>query len=405
MKAHGKAIVASLCILAMLASISLITPTYARYSNSASTAVVYGGKHTEDTQTLSADTKVYDFGIYRVGTNITEFTHTLRITQSTAVAGMLRFEWDSTTRSSMDVAMYVDSSHYQSMQSSGYTDYTVSAPNGDLRFPFSLFFSTPASDRVAVLDVSWYPQGSDEPTLFARYLLAMDTGNTGSTAPAFVEGNTAFITDRFLKVAVTTPADCAGVKLAPAAGAFSTGTRYFNKTYSDGVTLLRDSALFIPRMSDSAELVLDLTAHLTDKNPLSLRVGVSDTLYSTLSRTPSTVALTVSKSSDVGILTASKPLTITLTEAAPLRDSNWSAVSGNSDLTWQLWRRVGDSLQPITVGKSLTVTATQTQSGGTLTIAVPGGAQPPGTYMLLINQYYCGYSILETPVWFFIDYR
>jgi hypothetical protein len=100
--------------------------------------------------------------------------------------------------------------------------------------------------------------------------------------------------------------------------------------------------------------------------------------------------LTVSLSDAAGIVSAQHPLTVILTSCAALQD-----------IDWQIFRRVGDQLMPVTVGTHLTVTASQ----NILTLATPNGTQPSGTYLLLITQYYNDYPVLETPIWFFIDYR
>ena len=387
-------------------SLSLIPPSFARYSNTASTAVTYGRTDTLQGQTLSADKEIYDFGVYN-HTDASEFAHTVRIRHSAPLSGVLRFSWDDTTRSNKDIAVYIDSRYYTAVQNSGYTDYTVSAADGDLQIPFSLMFSSPAA-RVAVLDVSWYPNESDEPTLFARYLLTVSAEDAEGTTPSFVAENTVFLTDRLLQVEVTTPADHAGVLLAPADGSFTAGIRYYNNVCANGATLLRDSALFVPRAGDNTRLYVDLSAHLSDNSPLSLRVGVADTFFDTLSCTPPAgkASLTVALSNGAGIVSADEPLTITLTEAAALRDSDWSQ-AGNSpaDVTWQIWRREGDALRSVTVGESLTVTAAQNADGGTLTVAASDGTQSAGTYLLVVTRYYYGYPVLETPIWFFIDYR
>lgn len=407
MKPLCRALLVGLCALTAVIAPSLISPSFARYSNTASTTALYGRTDVLQGQTLSADTEIYDFGVYNREVDVSEFAHTIRIRHSAPLSGVLRFSWDDTTRVNKDIAVYIDSHYYTAMQNSGYTDYTVSAANGDLQIPFSLMLSSPAA-RVAVLDVSWYPDEGDEPTLFARYLLTVSAEDAKGTSPTFVAKNTTFLTDRLLQVEVTTPADHAGVLLMPDDGTFAVGTRYYNDACANGATLLRDSALFVPREGDSTRLYVDLSAHLSDNNPMSLCVGLSDTMSDTLSCTPlaDTAALTVALSNGGGIVTADEPLTITLTEAAALRDSDWSHTGNNlADITWKLWRRDGDTLRSVTVGESLVVTAVQSANGGTLTVAVPNNTQPAGTYVLAITQYYNGYPVLETPVWFFIDYR
>lgn len=411
MKPLGRCLLLGLCVAVAMTALSLFAPAFARYSNVASTAVVYG--HTgllPAGQTMSPATEVYDFGVYSRDADRSEFSHTVRICDDAPVSGILRFYWDETTRSNQDILVYIENRYYTSMSTSGYTDYTVSAADGNLQVPFSLLFasSAPATDRVAELEVSWYPADGDEPTLFARYLLAVTAADPLGTAPAFIAEETAFLTDRLLQAAVTTPADYTGVLLASADGTFTAGTRYFGDAYPHGVTLLRDSAVFIPREGDSTRLLMDLSAHLSDDSPVSLTVGVSDTLQSTLSRTPlsSVKPLTVTQSDSAGLVTEPKPLTVTVTEAATFRDSDWSHTGDTpNDLTWQVYRYEDGGLYPVTVGEDLAVATEQTANGGTFQIALSDVPAPAGTYVLVITQSYYGYPVLETPIWFFVDYR
>lgn len=408
MKSWSKSLLAGLCA-AVIAAVSLCSPIYARYTNIASTVVKYEPSSTTGkTTTLSADTAIYDFGVWTPDVDEMAFTHTVCIVD-TPHSGVLRFSWDDTTRSRRDMAVDIDSKYYTAVQNSGYTDYTVSADAGVVHIPFSLIFANPTTRRVATLDVSWYPDGGNEPTLFARYLVTvMPDVAQGTVAPAFVEGDTHFITDRLLQLVVTTPADSAGVQVTPTDGAFAAGSRYFNDTYPRGVTLVRDSAVYIERKGNSNRLLMYLSSPFTDNDAVSLTVGVSDTLFSTFSCAPiaDTTLLTVAYSDAVGVVSADQPLTITLTEAAGLRDSNWSS-TGNApvDLTWTIQRRVGNTLIPVAVGETLTVSMKQTSNGGTLTVSASDGKQAPGTYLLTVTQTYDGYPVLETPIWFFIDYR
>ena len=387
MKPLSKALCVSLCIVLLLA-VSLIAPTMARYANTDYTATQYGEgflKH----ETLSATTEVYDFGIYTRGIDDTAFTHTVRVVDAVPVAGVLRFAWDDTTRMSKDIAVHIDSEHYTSVQNSGYFDYFVSASDGVLEIPFSLLFSSP-SPRQVTLDVSFYPDGADEPTLFARYLLAVVDEDAVGTAPSFVSADTAYLSDSLLMATVTTPADSTGVWLSPTGGLFAAGTRYCAASCADGATLLRDSAIYLPRTADTSFVYVDLSAAVNDR-PSSLRVAVADALYSDMLCTPlDSASLTVSLSDAAGVLSAQRPLTVTLTACAALQDSDG-----------QVFRRVGDNLLPVTVGDHFTVTA----EGNTFTLATPDGAQPAGTYLLVVTQYYHGYPVTKTPIWFFIDYR
>lgn len=411
MKLSGRLVLLGMCAAVAVSALSLFTPAFARYSNTASATALYGDLGlSPEGQTLSADTEVYDFGVYSREADRSEFAHTVRICDDAPVEGVLRFYWDEITRTQKDVMVYVDNKYYTSMSSSGYTDYTVSAADGNLQVPFSLLFTStfPAADRIAELEVSWYPANGDEPTLFSRYRLTVLTAETEGAAPAFIAEDTAFLTDRLLQVAVTTPAEYAGVFLASDSGTFAAGTRYFGDTYPRGATLVRDSALFIPREGESTRLLMDLSAHLSDDSPVPLTVGASNGLQNTLTRTPLTSVkpLTVTTSDAVGLVTAQKTFTVTLTEAASFRDSDWSHTGDTpNDLTWQIQRYADGALHPVTVGKDLTVTVHQTANGGTLKIAVSDGRPLPGTYLLTVTQYYYDYPVLETPIWFFIDYR
>ena len=399
MKPMGKAVWVSLCAVAAVLACSLITPTYARYANVAHSAVACGDPDPLLGATLSAATEEYDFGVYDSDADQAEFAHVLCIPGTAPVTGVLRFSWDDTTRANKDLAVYIDSNYYTAVQNSGYTDYTVSAADGDLQIPFSVMFSSPAP-RVAVLDVSWYPEGGDEPTLFARYRLAVADEDADGDLPAFVAAETAWLSDRLLQVAVTTPATCAGVQLTPADGVFAAGTRYCSAACPEGATLLRDSALFVPREGDTARVYVD-----TVQSVAALRVAVSDTLYRDKTVPASTEeALAVSLSNAAGILSATQPLTVTLTEGSSWRDGDWSHVGDTVDLTFQMWRREDGAMHPIETGEHLAVTTAQNAAGGTLTLTTDG-KQPAGTYLLLVTQYYYGYPVLKTPVWVFIDYR
>lgn len=411
MKPLNRLFLLGLCAAVSLTALSLFAPAFARYSNAASSTAVYGDTALSPAgQTMFPHTGVYDFGVYSRNADRSEFSHTVRICEDGPVSGTLRFYWDEITRTQKDVMVYIENDYYTSMSSSGYTDYTVSAADGNLQIPFSLLFTAafPTADRVAQLEVSWYPADGDEPTLFARYLLTVNTAAAEGAAPAFIAADTAFLTDRLLQVAVTTPAEHTGVFLADANGTFAAGTRYFGDAYPHGVTLVRDSAVYLPREGDSTRLLMDLSAHLSDDSPVSLTVGVSDALQSTLSCTPLTAVkpLTVTTDDASGLVTGQKTLTVTLTEAATFRDSDWSHTGDTpNDLTWQVRRYADGGLQPIAVGEDLTLTVTQTANGGTFKIAAPDGLASPGTYLLTVTQSYYGYPVLETPVWFFIDYR
>jgi hypothetical protein len=401
MKWLDRLLVLGACAALGVVSLSLCAPAFGRYSNSATISTMYGNTDMTPTeQTLSSDICVYDFGVYTHDVDADEFAHTLRISDEAPLSGMLRFAWDDVTRTNKDIAVYIDDAHYESVQNSGYADYTVSAADGDLHVPFSLLFSSPATDRVAMLDVSWYPDGADEPTLFARYLLAIAPEDVVGT---FVRDDTMFLSDCLLQVSMEIPADCTGAVLVPAAGAFAAGTRYFGTAHPMGATLLRDSAVFVTPNEGNTQLLMDLSASLADDDPFSLTVG-EDTM--TCSPLTSVRPLTVALSDPSGLVTASQSLTITLTEIDAFRDSDWLHTGTHpTDLVWQVQRYEDGVLHPIATADMLTVTAAQTATGGTIEVAVADDLPPAGTYMLMVTQCYYGYPVLETPIWFFIDYR
>lgn len=400
MRPVSRAICIGMVVVVLLAC-SLIAPTMARYSNIDSITAVYGNTGSYLTgQTLTADAEVYDFGVYTRDSDASAFGHTVCVADTAPVSGVLRFSWDTATRSYKDVTVHIDHEHYTDVLNSGYVDYTVSTADNRLEIPFSLLFSTVSVTRVAELTVSWYPDGGDEPTLFARYLLALVAEDASGSAPAFVAENTAYITDRLLQVEVTAPDDSAGVWISPVGDVFPAGSRYCSTAYPDGVTLLRDSAIFIERTAAVARLYVEAPA--VD----AVRAATSEMQYSdfTSLRSSSVTALAVSLSDDAGVLSAAAPLTVTLTEGTSFRDSHWGQRGETVDLTWQIFRRVGGSLQPVAVGESLAVAVAQTANGGTLTLTTDGDL-PAGTYLLAVTQYYYGYPVLKTPIWFFVDYR
>ena len=376
----GRTACVALCAVITVAACVLISPAFARYSNSTSTDVVVGNPSAVAEQTMSADTMVYDFGICNQNADAEEFSHTLRILDDAPLSGFLKFSFDHDSLG--DVAVLVDHAYYTQERDGG---YLVSASDGDLQVPFSLMFSSvPTTDRVAVLDVSWYPNDGDEPTLFATYLVALAPSAEGAGDTTFLGGDTALLTPSTVAAQITVPADRTGVLLAQGDtldATFTAGTRYFTKTYPQGVTLLRDSALYLT----STDMVL-LNIPATDS--VTLTAGVSETWKNSKTNlTPQAASLTAS-CDGTAVVSASQPLAVSLNADA-------------ADLTWHVHRYSGGVLTPVDLGTDLTVTA----SDHTLTVAAPTGKQPAGTYRLTVTRTYFGYPVEETTLWFFIDYR
>lgn len=384
-----------LTVVALTACVVLtIFPAYARYSNTVSTAVTYGDADAffdRTRETLSIDTAEYDFGC--LDDSAASPAHTLRLTNVPEGKGILRFSFDEVTRTAKDVAVYIDSAYYTAVQSGS---YSVAPVDGVLEIPFSLLFTLSSGvERIAVLDVSWYPAGSDIPTHFARYRMALLAADpVGEEIPTF---DAICLADGLLQATINTPAEYYGVRLAlgnSIEDAFPANTRYFTDTCPEGITLLRDSALYLPYQEKTTQLLLRLAVKEVAV-PTILTVGVSENNSRSLSVGLSTSpALTVSLGNPAAVVSATSPLTLTITEAPTLQDTA---------LTWRLCRRVGDTLLPVTTGDGLNVIADG--ASGTLTIDASTGTQPAGTYLLVITQTYCGSPVCEMPIWFFIDYR
>lgn len=378
----SRAACVGLCAVLAVAC-TLISPAFARYSNSDSIEVVFGDSSAVLEQTMADPTAdaVYDFGVYD-GLSQEPFTHTLCICDDAPLSGFLRFDFDAASPRGA-VAVWIEPQYYTQQRDGG---YVVSASDGNLQIPFELMFSSPltATDCVVTLNVSWYPNDGTEPTLFATYLVTLAPDTVGEGDAAVLGGDTAMLTDSSVAAQVTVPADRTGVLLAQGTsldGAFAAGTRYFTQAYPQGVTLLRDSALYVTH--DGTETVL---LDISDSSSVTLTAGVSDAWCDTRTLTPQAAGLTAS--CDETVVSASRAVTVTLnTDAA--------------DLTWRIDRYRGGALIPLTTGADLTVTP----SGQTLTVEAPTGQLPAGAYRLTVTRTHLGYPVEETFVWFFIDYR
>lgn len=246
----------------------------------------------------------------------------------------------------------------------------------------------------------------------ARYLLTLNPQLlcvSGASAPTFGE-NTAFLTKSLLRLSVNVPTDSEGVMLAYGvnmSGAFAAGTRYYTAVYPAGVTLLKDSVLCFPFAGGSQQEVLVDCKGTTASTPVKITVGSSTVRFSTTSQTPvaDTASLTVSGATGA-IVSTKSPLVLTIKEAAALSDSSWNdGGQSGAHLSYEL-QRLGDGrFSRITPNADIKIVPTRTGNGGTLTVSVPTGKQPAGTYRLVIKQTYDGSVIYLKTVRFFIDYR
>lgn len=395
--------VLSVCFL-LLGAAMIPGNTYGRYANSTTVSVVHGGQM-ESVSTLSVDTAVYDFGCWNVGDNADELTHVIRLESESPLSGTLRFKWDDQTAEKNDLNVLVESIPGSEGK------YSIQAENGRLEVPFSIVCTGTTRSGIAVLDVEWIPQRAEKAACSARYLLALNPTVAGSEESVVFAEETGFLSNNWLQLSLTVPETYAGVRFAPGlklSNTFAVGTTYFTDRYPQGVTLLRDSELFLPREADGmVSAVIDTGAH-TAGTPVNFVAGLSDTYSSNTSQTPTVqgTALTVELSHPAAVITAEQPLTVTLTEPAKLRDTAWNTDDGGECvLTWRVERLVDGTYVDLQTGDGLTVTAAQTTSGGTLVFDAGEGRAVPGTYRLVLNQTYRGYTVTDAAVSIFVDYR
>lgn len=399
-----------LCILAVLAMLSCIVfstgVSLARYVNSATTSTVYAPS--AETSTLAAVTRVYDFGCWNLGDE--DCGDTITLISSSPLKGTLRFTWDSVTAGNKDIA--VVASGFSGTAGS----YVINEADGRLDFPFTLLFSGITRIGVATLDVAWIPDGKTQGTMSARYLLALNpstaSGSLNGESAQFVNEETHFLTGDLLWAVLNVPGTYAGAMIAPGVNmnhTFSAGIRYFTDAYPQGVTLLRDSVLYLPASDKRACALIDV-GHYTDAtDDVNFAAGMSKALYSVTSQTPNGEpdALTVSYGKgDPIISTEHKSLVFTLREHETLRDAKWNQEStADTALTWSVERLTGGQWTTVTADEHMTITAKQTATGGTITVSVPKSDAAAGTYRLITAQTYRGYYVNQTTTYFFVDYR
>ncbi len=373
--------------------LSTFGATYAHYNKTSVCSLVYGESR-EEKSTLSAEGKIFDFGIWRSG-SANALSHTLVLESAAALNGTLALLWDSATAAANDVAI-----------EGGVGERHVSEADGTYSLPISMHVSSSRS-AVASLDVSWTPDGATAPTLTARYFIALNPEVSVSQPPAFGSA-TDFISKELLLLEASVPNGSGGLIVTPGEGFaqnFKSGTKYYNSTYPQGVTLLSDSAIYLPGEGGNVSAVFDVTENgIADT--FKLCVGTSTSNYAVSTLTPkSDAALSVTADSDV-ILSHTNPFTVSITEAASLHDVAWNtAGSGAAQLSWSIERLVDGEYVTVSTGDNLTAKLERTATGGSITLGAPTGEQAAGTYRIRIIQKYNGLKIGQITKWFFIDYR
>lgn len=373
--------------------LSTFGATYAHYNKTSVCSLVYGESR-EEKSTLSAEGKIFDFGIWRSG-SANALSHTLVLESAAALNGTLALLWDSATAAANDVAI-----------EGGVGERHVSEADGTYSVPISMHVSSSRS-AVASLDVSWTPDGATAPTLTARYFIALNPETSAAQAITF-GGSTGFLSRDLLHFEATAPSGSHGLIVTPGEGLaqnFKAGTKYYNSTYPQGVTLLSDSAIYLPCENGKVSAVLNVGENV-GASTFKLCVGTSTENYSTTTLTPkSEKALSVTTDSDV-ILSHTNPFTVSIAEAATLHDAAWNtAGSGAAQLSWSIERLVGGEYVPVSTGDNLTAKLERTATGGSITLGAPTGEQPAGTYRMKITQKYNGLKVGQITKWFFIDYR
>ena len=409
MKAPVRLLALTAVLIALLTFFT-IQPTWARYNNTTRVSVIYGSEK-EMEQTLSENPAVYDFGCWTREVS-EEFESTILLKSETSLEGTLRLELDSFSRTNAEISVWVDPQQYVSAHTGGYTDYTIFAPDGRLEFPFALIFSSnPTTGRVATLDVSWYPSGSDRATLFARYLLTLDPVQPTTTDSTFLRDDTCFMAKDMVQVSVNTPSECDGVVLGcgtDLSSAFAKGTRYFTPQYPNGVTLLRESVVYLPRQADVSSVTVDFSAVSLEKSDLSITAGLSSDACNTLALSAADIAapFALSASNPAMIVSQAQPLALDLSMTSALTDAAWnSAGTGAAEFTWRVQHLSEGVFTDVVLDEHLTVTTSQTAEGGTLTVSAPTGECPAGTYRLVFSLTHNGYELVHSTTWFFVDYR
>ncbi len=385
-------------VLLMLGiGLSSIGVASARYQKNAMVSAIYG-EIPADPSTLSAAGSTYDFGCWSRGGD--DLDSTIILKGASPLKGTLRFSFDGVTAEKKDIALQIGSDSRK--------EYVVEEADGRMDLPFSLIISAQNRSGSAHLDVEWVPAGAEKATLSARYLITLNPAALcagAESAPTFEEAG-GFLTNDLLHLPLKMPAGGEGILLAQGAnlsGEFPAGICYYTKAYPRGVTLLRDSVLYLPRNASGAEDLLIRREGKGAVEAVKFTAGSSDQYQAATTLTPKTeeASLTVSGGNEP-IVNGEKSLTLTVSEASSLKDSAWNdgATSG-AQLSWELQKLSNGKFEKITPSAQLKITA----KVGKLEISVPGGKQPAGTYQLILKQTYNGYPIHASTVRFFVDYR
>ena len=393
-----------LCLLP-LSVLLCIGTTYARYNKSDSLATVCGSPAT-DRSTMSPESTVYHLGEWTRGDDRT-LTHTIRLCGEAPIKGTLRFSWDAETAAAADA--------FVSMNVSGNgTEYTVNSQQTQVDLPFTLLLSPSDRSATVTLDVAFTPQGAAEATLFSRYLVERnpkwESGIVSTDGGfSFEAANTRFLTERLLSLSMKVPTDTDRLLLSAGANTttpFAAGTVYYTKQYPQGVTLLTDALLTVPAENGAAAILLALN-NTRAGTPLTVTAALSALTFINTVQTPADAQpLTVTSDPAVATVSYRQPLTVTLSTPSVLTDAEWNKAGNTAaQLTWRVERLFDGAYRPVTLGTDMVVAASQTVSGGTLTVTVPTGRQPAGTYRLTVEQTYHDYEIHTTSLWFFVDYR
>ncbi len=397
---------ALLCVvIALVTLLSSIGVAYGRYNRVVFSSVVCGAPQA-DASTLTADKKIYDFGCWQLG-QTGGFAHTVILEQNEPLQGTLRFVWDVETVDKADITALPTGEY----SGSGGV-YTINEADGRLEFPFALFFSSTTRCGSAYLDVELIPQGQTAATASARYLVMLNPysvgQSVGNAVPA-VSNNTAFLTDRLMRLCALAPGSCGGVVLAAGANVtdtFAAGTVYYNNAHPRGVTLVQDSVLYLPANQEGMVDAV-IAWPQTPAQQVQLAVGVSQTNFTLTRQTPAAATAAIELSAKgTPVVSRTGGATITLQVPDTLPDSQWNTQNGSvAELTWQVQRLQGGQFTDVACGTDLVAAVMQTATEGTITVTAPTGRQPAGTYRLKCTQHYNGCSIATAETWFFIDYR
>ena len=393
------AIVAASLFLMLGIGLSFIGVVSARYQFSGVISTLYG--EANNPSTVAETCKIYDFGCWKQGG--ADLQSTIVLQQADAIKGKLTFSFDGTTAQKKDIAVEVNSSFNSVVE--------VDEKDGRLDLPFSLIISAQQRSGVAYMNVEWTPEGAAKPTKSARYLIALnpDALCSGATSAPKFESSEGSLTSNVFHLSFVIPSSASGTYVAQGlniSSSFAKGTRYYNKTYPQGVTLIRNSVIYCPRTTSSAEEIL-IDRNGGTANPYKITIGSSYEHQSEISFSVKSqkdpLILSVSKEP---IVNKNKPLTVTVSEPDGLKDSKWNdGQTSGAQLSWELQKLSNGVYSKIVQSENLKIAVTQNDDGGKFQISVPTGLQPAGTYQLVIKQSYNGFSFNLSTVRFFVDYR